>query len=162
METILHLWLSFNQPDSCLAPSSVDLNNPLFTWCSPSVRGRRLLVVLCDSYQLFPALKDIRSAATTHIHVHAEGKRERLRAPHNEGTLSAGSRVTFRTPTALLLHKEFSELWNYSRFMSKGICTWNWDIFCALIHLNRGTHNWRGKHGVFHGTSTEGALLATF
>jgi hypothetical protein len=75
----------------------------------------------------------------THTRTCRRKERERLRAPHNEGTLSAGSRVTFRSPTALLLHKEFYELWNYSRFMSKGICTWNWNIFCALIRLNRGT-----------------------
>lgn len=65
--------------------------------------------MLCDSYQLFPALKAIRSAAHTHIHTRScrgrkrgegERKRERESATHNEGTPSAGSRVTLQLSAA--------------------------------------------------------------
>lgn len=78
---------------------------------SPPVRRKEAFwlcsraVCVCDSYQLFPALKDIRSAANTHTRTHAEGGREReqARATHTlrGNPISWKSRVTLQLNTHL-------------------------------------------------------------
>ena len=75
--------LLFTLKSNMCALSSAQ-NSPLFTCSPPSLRKEafgsavcvRACACVCDSYQLFPALKAIRSAAHTHTHTrgHAEGE----------------------------------------------------------------------------------------